>query len=419
MKKVAVIGAGVAGVTTAHLLQEKYAVTLMERDARIGGHTNTVILEKGPDAGMAVDTGFIVLNNKTYPLLHRLLNELDCPVRESNMSFGFYSEVDGFSYAGTDLNGLFAQRRNIFRPDYYRFLAEIVRFGQRALKDLEQGISGNQTFEDYTRNVHPDTVRRYIVPMAAAIWSATPREIFEFPASSLLAFWRNHGLLSLRDRPVWQTVKGGSHAYLKSFQRRFKGAVRTSVNIQSIERSPDRAGIRFEDGQVEYFDAVVLATHADQSLKLLAHPTPEERELLGAWSYQRNRTLLHTDESFLPANRRAWASWNYTERKSSGSPDDPVPVSYWMNLLQGLETETTYVVTLNPDRDPRPDSVIKEIEYHHPVYTRKAVASQARLDSLQGLNACWFCGSYFGHGFHEDAVRSAFSVARQMGVAVE
>jgi len=418
VKKIAVIGAGVAGVVASHLLQRKYEVTLIERSDRIGGHTNTITIPDGPDAGLPVDTGFIVLNDQTYPLLHRLLVDWKCPVRESNMSFGFYSERDGFSYAGTDLNGLFAQRRNIFRPSYYRFLGDILRFGRKAMRDLEQGRVTDQTLGEYTKDVNPETVQRYIVPMAAAIWSATRREIFEFPARSLLAFWRNHGLLSPRNRPVWQTVVGGSHAYLKSFKQSFTGIIQTASSIARIERRDLQPRIVFADGRIEDYDLLVIATHADQALGLLAEPSGSERELLGSWTYQRNRTVLHTDETFLPANRRAWASWNYTERIHRASDDDPVPVSYWMNLLQGLKSARNYIVTLNPDRDPARGHLIREIEYHHPVYTQQAVSAQGHLHELQGKQSTWYCGSYFGHGFHEDAVRSAVEVARALGAGL-
>mgnify|MGYP001002264613 CR=1 FL=1 len=416
-QRIAVIGAGVAGVTASHLLQRVGAVKLFEKAPRLGGHTNTIVIEDGPDAGTPVDTGFIVCNNHTYPLFHAFLADLQCPVRWSDMSFGFSSEKDGFYYAGTSLSGLFARRGNLFRPSFYRFLGEIMSFGKRALADLAANRVGDQSLGEYVRDLSPDTVRRYIIPMAAAIWSATQDDIRNFPARTLLDFWRNHGLLSLKNRPRWQTVAGGSHAYLKAFARSFCGQIALNARIRAIRR--DAAGVTLihEDGYHELFDKVVVATHADEALALLETPSPDEQHLLGAWRYQRNRTLLHTDVSFLPANRRAWASWNYIERRDA-RPHEPVPVTYSMNKLQGLKTLEEYCVTLNPDREPAKGTLIRDIEYHHPVYSREAVATQSRLPDLNGRNNTWFCGSYFGYGFHEDAVRSGVQVASAFGATL-
>ncbi len=412
---IAVIGSGVAGVTAAHLLQQKYAVTLFEKNSRLGGHTNTIVLEDGPDAGTPVDTGFIVLNDQTYPLLHKLLKQWNCPVRNSDMSFGFYSEATGFYYAGTSFSGLFARRSNLLRPSYYRFLRDILRFGQQAIDDLAYDRIGRQTMRDYVAHVHPETVRNFIIPMAAAIWSATQHEILDFPAASMLAFWRNHGLLALKNRPQWQTVVGGSHAYLKRFEATFSGNIRLNTSLRAIRRSNDIATLIHQDGSPETFDGVVLATHADEALALLEAPTENERRLLAPWRYQPNRTILHTDNSFLPRHRRAWASWNYLERANQ-DPDQPVPVTYWMNLLQGLRTSHDYFVTLNPTHEPAPGTLIREINYAHPVYSHDAVATQRELSSLQGAQGTWFCGSYFGHGFHEDAVRSSIQMAATHGI---
>lgn len=412
---IAIIGSGVAGITAAHLLQNKFRITLLEKENRLGGHTNTVILADGPDVGTAIDTGFIVLNNKTYPLLHRLLRDWQCPVRTSDMSFGFYAETNGFYYAGTSLSGLFARRSNFFRPSFYRFLRDILQFGRQALDDLEHDRVGDITMAEYVKTLHPETVRYFIVPMAAAIWSATQRDILQFPAASMLSFWRNHGLLSMENRPSWQTVVGGSHAYLKAFAKTFNGTIRLNSAVQRVHRDETGVTITSEGRSAEHFDGVIVAAHADQALALLDQPTPAEQRLLGAWRYQENRTLLHTDISFLPANRRAWASWNYLEYKDQ-KPDEPVPVSYWMNLLQGLKTKKDYIVTLNPNREPAPGTLIKDILYHHPVFDLNAVAGQKNLPSLQGQHHAWFCGSYFGHGFHEDAVRSAVNMAKTLGI---
>ena len=415
--RIAVIGSGVAGITAAHLLQRTATVKLFEKNARLGGHTNTIVIEDGPDAGTPVDTGFIVLNNKTYPLLHTLLDQLSCPVRFSDMSFGYYAEKTGYHYAGTTLAGLFVQRRNLFRPSHYAFLREIYRFGQQAIRDLETNAVGSQTLREYVRHLSPHTVTCYIIPMAAAIWSATQNDILQFPAKNLLTFWRNHGLLSLTDRPAWQTVVGGSHAYVKAFARSFCGQVALRSDIATIRRLDDHVVIVHRNGEEELFDKVVLAAHADEALALLEQPTPDEQRLLGAWRYQENRTLLHTDASFLPANRKAWASWNYYDRVDN-RPDSPVPVTYHMNRLQGLKTIDDYFVTLNPDREPARGTLIRDILYHHPIFSEAAVATQSELSTLQGRQHTWFCGSYFGYGFHEDAVRSAVQMAELHGVSL-
>lgn len=415
--RIAVIGAGVAGITAAHLLQRGAHVKLFEKNARLGGHTNTIIIEDGPDAGTPVDTGFIVMNDRTYPLLHTLLDQWSCPVRYSDMSFSYYAERTGFHYAGTTLSGLFAQRRNLFRPSYYTFLGEIYRFGKQAMRDLENNAIGSQSLGDYVRHLSPQTVACYIIPMAAAIWSATQKDILGFPAKNLLTFWRNHGLLSLTDRPKWQTVVGGSHAYVKAFARSFCGQIVLRSDIATIRRLDDHAVIVHRNGEEEIFDKVVLATHADESLALLEKPTPDELRLLGAWRYQENRTLLHTDASVLPANRKAWASWNYYDRNDA-KPDTPVPVTYHMNRLQGLKTLEDYFVTLNPDREPARGTLIRNMVYHHPVFSEAAVATQPQLSGLQGRLHTWFCGSYFGYGFHEDAVRSAVQLAERHGVTI-
>jgi predicted NAD/FAD-binding protein len=413
--RIAVIGSGAAGITAAHLLQRIARVTLYEKNDRLGGHTHTVEIPDGPDAGIGIDTGFIVMNDRTYPLLHRLLDELECPVRFSDMSFGFASEKTGLTYAGTSFSGLFAQRRNLLRPSFYRFLNEILRFGRQALADLEADRVGEVTLAEYTRTLSPATVRDYVVPMAAAIWSATQRDILAFPARTLLHFWRNHGLLSVRNRPRWQTVTGGSHAYLKAFSRSFCGTIRLRADLRAVRRTPDHVVLRHAGGEEETYDQVVIATHADEALALLEPPTTDEMRLLGTWRYQVNRTLLHTDPSFMPASRRAWASWNYVDRRDV-LPDTPVPVTYHMNRLMGLDTFDDYFVTLNPDHEPAPGTLVRDLTYHHPVYALDAVATQPKLAGLQGVKRTWFCGSYFGYGFHEDAVRSGVEVARGLGV---
>lgn len=415
--RIAVVGSGVAGVVAAHLLSRRHQVILFEKRTRLGGHTHTVMIEDGPDAGTAVDTGFIVCNNKTYPEFHRFLEELRVPWRWSNMSFGFWDEGTGLQYAGTDLNGLLAQRTNALRPGFVWMLWEITRFARAALRDLDAGRLRGLTLREYLDRggYSQGFVRNYLLPMGAAIWSTRASRMLRFPAETLVRFFRNHGLLSFKDRPRWQTIVGGSHQYLRAFTSRFPGEIRLGTRIEAVERHEDRISLRHKDGSREEFDQVVFATHADQVLPLLADPSDEERRLFGAWSYEKNRVLLHTDESVMPPLRRAWASWNYT-REALGDERTALSMTYYMNKLQGLRTERSYLVTLNRARPVNERAILRELVYTHPLYTPESLATQEPLRALSGNRRTWFAGSYLGYGFHEDAVRSALAVARRFAI---
>ncbi|WP_448874322.1 NAD(P)/FAD-dependent oxidoreductase [Desulfobulbus propionicus] len=403
--QIAVIGAGVAGLVAAHRLQTHHRVTLFEQAERLGGHTHTVVIADGPDAGTAVDTGFIVFNEATYPQFMAFLDEMGVASRETEMSFGLYCRQTDFIYAGNTLNGLFAQRANLLRPQFYRFLLEIGRFCRQASVDLDRGDDLG-TLEDYIRRHRymPFMVDNYLKPMAAAIWSTPAGQVTAFPALPFLRFFRNHGLLSLHNRPRWRTVCGGSHSYVKAFVDRFTGTIRLNSPIARVRRTGEGVLVEFADGQHQRFDRVVIATHADQALRLLAEPTAEETRLLGAWRYEANSTVLHTDLSVLPPMPRAWACWNF--RREAG-PEQGVYVTYSMNLLQGLSTRNHYLVTLNRPEGYDQRRVVATMVYHHPTYTTASIASQPGLTSLNGVRNTWFCGSYFGWGFHEDAVRSS------------
>jgi predicted NAD/FAD-binding protein len=352
-QQIAVIGAGVAGIVAAHRLQKNYRVTLFEQAERLGGHTHTVVIADGPDAGTPVDTGFIVFNEATYPMFIAFLDELGVASRETEMSFGLYCRQTDLIYAGNTFNGLFAQRANLLRPQFYRFLLEIGRFCRQASADLtDENDLG--TLEDYVRRHRfmPFMVDNYLKPMAAAIWSTPAGQVTAFPARPFLRFFSNHGLLSLHNRPRWRTVCGGSHRYVKAFADRFTGTIRLNSAIERIRRTEEGVLLEFADQHQERFDRVVIATHADQALRLLADPTAEEARLLGAWQYEANTTVLHTDLSVLPPLSRAWACWNF--RREAG-PEQGVYVTYSMNILQGLTTRNHYLVTLNRPEgyDPR------------------------------------------------------------------
>ena len=417
-QKIAVIGGGVAGIVSAYLLQQRHDVSLFEQNDYLGGHTHTIEIRNGPDSGVAVDTGFIVLNDATYPLFKKFLAQLGVETRISEMSFGFQCHQTGLVYAGTNLNGLFAQRRNLVSPVFFKFLMEIRRFCTQAQEDLTRGEVGDVTLGEYLHagDYSSYMIDNYLVPMAAAIWSAPAVQIHDFPAGPFLHFFRNHGLLSLRDRPQWRTVVGGSSAYVKKFVNSFRGQLHLDSPVRCVKRLQDQVRLMLGDGSSLDFDLVVIATHADQALTLLLDPSKREQQLLSPWKYQLNHTVLHTDASILPKQRHAWAAWNFTREQSD--QERPVFVTYYMNRLQGLRTQNDYCVTLNRHDPFRENSVIAEMDYHHPLYSFESMRTQKSLPELNGCNRTFFCGSYFGYGFHEDAVRAGVNVAEIFGVSL-
>jgi predicted NAD/FAD-binding protein len=413
---VAVIGGGVAGIVAAHeLAKAGFETTVFEKNGYVGGHTNTVVLDDGPDAGTAVDTGFIVCNDRTYPNFHRFLAELGVSWRWSDMSFGYHDANTGLQYAGTTLSGLFAQRENLFSPSFLSFLAEVVRFGKTAVRDLDARSLDGRTLGAYLDASGASRALRdhYIAPMGAAIWSTGLSEMMDFPAETFVRFFKNHGLFSVTDRARWQTVVGGSHAYVKAFLARFPGEVVRGAAVESVRRGADGAVVTVRGQEPRRFDRVVIAAHADEALAMLSDPTADESRLLGAWSYQRNRTLLHCDENFLPPNSRARASWNYRREKGEDGTAG-VSVTYDMNSLQGLTSKRRYLVTLNPRVEPRAGTLLREYMYLHPTYNFAAIRTQPELARLDGVRSTWFCGSYHGYGFHEDAVVSALRAVRHL-----
>jgi predicted NAD/FAD-binding protein len=407
----------VAGLTAAHLLSRVCRITVFEREDYPGGHTCSVEISSGPDAGLVVDTGFIVMNHRNYPLFTRLLEQLGVALQDSDMSFSYHCEATGFHYAGNGLNGLFSQRRNLANPAFARMLADIVRFGRCARRDLAAGGPAAATLGEYVRGLalSPWFAERYLYPMTSAIWSTAPGEVGGFPARSILRFFDQHGLLTHVSAPRWRTVVNGARSYVAAIRARLNGEVVLATPALRLTRREDGVEVATARG-IERFDGAVVATHADQALALLADPSPDERRLLGAWRYTANRTVLHTDTRALPPRRRAWSSWNYTrERAGDGAA---LSVTYYMNRLQRLRTPRTYCVSLNRRGAIDPAAVVAERTFTHPRYDAAAAATQVELPRLNGLRRTWFCGSYFGHGFHEDAVRSAAAVARDFGVAL-
>jgi uncharacterized protein len=412
--RIAVVGAGVSGLVVAHLLHDRHEVTLFEAAGYAGGHTNTIRVDTASETH-EVDTGFIVFNNRNYPSFERLLARLGIPWQPSTMSFSVSDGTGDFEYASASPNGLFANRRHLLTPSFHRMVADLARFNRaaRELLSPDPAASGPSLGEWLERQRFSRAfIERLIVPQAAAVWSADPRQMWTFPARFLAEFFDHHGMLGFRDRPRWRTVRGGSQRYVEALLARFTGRLRLSTPVASVARLDDHVLVRPRGGDAERFDEVVLATHSDQALALLDDATDSERELLGAIPYQRNQAVLHTDARLLPRRRRAWASWNYHLQPE---PTDRATVTYHMNRLQSLSAEREFCVTLNRADAVDPSCVIRTIDYAHPVYTAAGVAAQRRFDEINARRHTHFCGAYWGWGFHEDGVRSAVRVAERFG----
>ena len=417
--RIAVVGAGIAGITAAYLLGKRHDVTLIERNNSIGGHTNTIAVEDRPGTILPIDTGFIVCNPVTYPLFYRLLGEWGVALRDSDMSFGYFCEQARFGYVGPSVLGLLRGYRNTFSPAFFRLILGRHRFNRRASADLDRGLLDDVRLDAYLERVgvDPHFVTHYLLPLGAAVWSSPDADMLRFPARAFMQFLRNHGMLAVWRRPQWQTVVGGSQAYVRAFRSKFRGTILENAPAQSITRHADSVHVHLHRRDPMVFDRVVMAAHADESLAMLSDATSAERELLSAWSYHRNFAQLHTDASVMPRNRGLWASWNY--RRAPGRPEGgPVSVTYHMNRLQGLKSDRDYFVSLNAASEVDPASVIYAVDYSHPAYTSGALAAQHELRRLNGSNRTHFCGSYMGYGFHEDAVASAVAVAAKLGVSL-
>ena len=408
--RVAIIGAGVSGLVCAHRLHSEHDVVLFEASDRAGGHANTVRVET--ETGVYdLDTGFIVFNDRNYPNFERLLDELDVETQASLMSFGV-SDGGDFEYNGASPNGLFASRGQMLRPSFHRMIADLVRFNRDAREllasETDPSLREWLAVGGYSRAF----VERLIVPQAAAVWSADPAQMWSFPARFLVEFFDNHGMLGFRERPCWRTITGGSRRYVEALTRPWRDRLRLSTPVTEITRYPDHVAVSSRECESERFDAVVIATHSDQALALLADPSDRERELLGVIPYQSNEAVLHTDRSLLPRRRRAWASWNY---HLDESVTGRCTVTYHMNRLQSLRADREFCVTLNRTAAIDPERIIRTIQYAHPVYTPAGVAAQSRHHEISGRNRTHYCGAYWGWGFHEDGAKSALRVVREIG----
>jgi uncharacterized protein len=411
-KRIAVVGSGISGLSCAWLLSQGHDVTLFEADDRLGGHSCTVDAP-APNATVAVDTGFIVYNETNYPNLTALFAHLDVPTKPAMMSFAVSIDDGAFEYCSQGLGALFAQKRNYASPKFWRMIRDLLRFQKQAPRDLAELERTGETLETYlVRGGYGALFREaHLLPQAAAIWSCSMGQMASYPAASFVRFYMNHNLLKLDLRPTWRTVEGGSRSYVTRLAEAFRGRVVTRAGITGVLRGLDGAALRFSDGRVERFDAVVLATHSDQALALLEASSAEDRRLLGAIEYRPNRVILHRDVSLMPKRRKAWAAWThmgYSDRAGEGG------VTYWMNELQSLPGPPLFV-SLNPAREPDPSLVIGEWDYEHPVFDAAAVAAQGELWSLQGRRNVWFAGAWFGSGFHEDGLQAGLAVAEQLG----
>jgi predicted NAD/FAD-binding protein len=412
--RIAVIGSGISGLAAGWYLSRKHEVSLFEKEPRLGGHTNTVIVDAGGHS-IPVDTGFIVHNDRTYPNLVKLLAELGVETQPSDMSFSVTNRQTGFEYSSHGINGFFAQRSNLFRRQHYLLLAEVLRFYRTAPKLLEQPEASATTIGDLVDEgrYHPVFTERYLYPMASAVWSMSRDAIRSFPALTLLRFFENHGLLGINKHFPWKVIRGGSNTYIPLLAERFKDRVHMGARIVSVSRQETGATLNFADRQAMTFDQVVFSCHGDQVLALLEKPTDTERDVMGSFKTSSNVATLHTDSSLLPKRPRARASWNYNLGMSASSA---ATVTYHMNRLQSLQAPQDYCVTLNGEDAVDPSKVLRRIVYHHPLYTPEAVRAQGRWNEISGRNRTHFCGAYWFYGFHEDGLNSALRVARALAV---
>ncbi len=404
--KIAIAGAGISGLTAAAKLHPQHDITVFEANHYIGGHTNTIDVDYEGDR-QQVDTGFIVFNRKTYPQFIKLLAQLNVDSQPAPMSFSVRCDITGLEYRGAGLNGLFAQRKNLINPKFYRLLMGLLRFNKRGreLLDAPEDVTVGEYFQ---RESYPvEFVEQYFLPMGAAVWSCPPQRLLEFPVAFIARFYHNHGLLNVAKRPQWRVICGGSRSYVSKLIEPFKDRIHTQTPVQQIKRDEEGVTLCTSRGE-EQFDHVVLACHSDHALRMLAEPTSQEREILSAFPYQKNLAVLHTDTSLLPRTRRAWACWNYRIGQDSS---EAATVTYNMNQLQSLTSPHTYCVTLNPQQAIDRTKIIREIQYAHPLFATGRDQAQARWSEINNKHHTSFCGAYWRNGFHEDGVVSGLAVA--------
>lgn len=414
--KIAIIGSGISGLGLAYLLHPHHEITVYEKNNMLGGHSRTVDV-KTPAGNVPVDTGFIVFNDRNYPLLNGLFSHLNVPIAKSDMSFGVNINDGWLEYGTQHLSNVFAQKRNVLRPEFWRMVANILRFNKQAKRYLEQDSSISlgqclqelgmgQWFRDY-----------YLLAMGGAIWSTPLVQMLDFPAHTFIRFFDNHGLLTVNEQPQWHTVVGGSKEYVARLSAPFKDRIKLGCGAQNVVRHEDFVEVHDTMGGIEMYDNVVFACHSDQAMTLLETPTHNEKETIGSVRYQPNEMVLHSDVSFMPKRKAAWASWVYlSQARKDQNPS--VSLSYWMNNLQPLETDIPMIVTLNPGHEPDPELVYDRYQFEHPIFDGPAIAAQSRLDEIQGEHRTWYAGAWQSYGFHEDGLLSAVKVAEKLRIQV-
>ena len=415
MERIAIIGSGISGLGSAHFLHQHHDLTIFEAGDYVGGHTNTIAVQ---EAGreVTVDTGFMVYNEVTYPLLTRLFKELNVPTKATVMSFSVQHGPSGVEWNGAGYNTLFAQRRNLLSLRHWRFLMQLNRFNTEAVAALNDPAYQFMTLDEYVaaRGYGQDFIDRYLVPMGGAVWSTPPDRMLQFPAITLLRFWHNHGFLGLHTQHQWRTVDGGSREYVKRLVPPFADRIHLKTPVTSVRRSPLAVEITTARFGMQRFDRVIMASHADQSLRLLADATAREKEVLSAFKYQANKTHLHTSPQFMPGTRRCWAAWNYRSKVQPGGGVSTT-THYWMNALQGVSDKVNYFVSLNAGDDVPTATVCKEIDYEHPLFDLKAIAAQKEVPALNTpAGRTFFCGAWTRYGFHEDGLLSAYNVCETL-----
>lgn len=413
MEKIAVIGSGISGLAISYLLKDRYEVTLYEKNDYFGGHARTLEVQNVP-----IDTGFIVFNYQTYYHLSRLFKHLDVPVAESNMSFGVSIKNGAFEYGSSSFKSLFAQKSNLLKPSYYKMIKDILKFNKISNEHLEKGtLNEDITLAEYLDEIKVGRYFReyYLLAMGACIWSTPLEKIYEFPALSFIRFFSNHGLLTTTKPVQWYTVKGGSKTYVNKIIKELKNANVKFAPMAKIVSRTDKISITDNQNNINEFDKVVFACHSNEVLELLDNPNQNEKELISAIKYQSNSVILHTDNAIMPKRKTAWSSWNYLSAETKDQRN-VVSLSYWMNNLQPLNTDTDYFVTVNPDQKPDQKKIINEHVFEHPVFDKKAIQAQQQIDKIQGVNNTYFCGAYLRYGFHEDGILSAVNVASKLGV---
>lgn len=409
--KIGVIGSGVSGLVSALTLQERFEVSLFEKNSKLGGHSNTVTIEQENNQ-YSVETGFIVLNDKNYPIFTSLLKHLNIGVNNSSMSFSVSVDKGQFEYSSSYI-GLLGQTKNIIDPKYWGMLRDINYFYTNALKDVKD-CPDNETLGQFLKrfNYSNKFIDYHLVPMTASIWSCPTKSILNFPIKSLLVFFENHKLLNIYNRPKWSTVNKGSREYVKKIQSLLKGKIYTNAKVNKISKSKEGIRVHYQDG-IKTFDKVILACHADQSSEILIENFSEEANLLKDFKYQKNTSILHSDINFMPKRKSVWSSWNYiTETGNSGN----LSITYWMNELQGINSSKPILLSLNPKILPNPDLIYGQYSYSHPILDNNAINIQKKLSSIQGKNNLWFCGAWTGFGFHEDGVKSAVEIANSHSI---